>query len=118
MYCIFLNDRTGKAPVRSVYMVPVLASASTAKQNISCMLHTSCWGIIRSTSARTATLTCWTLRMEAVLDWYLHMWPLLVAVEQGRLLLMNAGVRPGMVESSVLMASARIRVDAGGEQRS
>ncbi len=56
--------------------------------------------------------------MEAVLDRCLHMWPLSVAVERGKCLLMNAGVRPEMVESSVLMASARIRVDIGGEQRS
>ena len=56
--------------------------------------------------------------MEAVLDRCLRMWPLSVAVERGKFLLMNAGVRPGMVESSVLMASARIRVDVGGEQRS
>ncbi len=31
---------------------------------------------------------------------------------------MNAGVRLGIVESSVLTASAQIRVDAGGEHRS
>ena len=32
-------------------MVPVLASASAAKQKTSCMLQASCWGIIRSTLA-------------------------------------------------------------------
>jgi hypothetical protein len=32
---MFLNDLTGKAPVRSVYMVLVVASARAAKQNIS-----------------------------------------------------------------------------------
>ncbi len=31
---------------------------------------------------------------------------------------MNAGVRPGIVESLVLTASAQIRVDVGGEHRS
>ncbi len=35
MYCIFLKDLTGKAPVMSVYMVPVVALARAAKQNIS-----------------------------------------------------------------------------------
>ena len=30
MYCIFLKDQTGKVPVRSVYMVPVVALARAA----------------------------------------------------------------------------------------
>jgi hypothetical protein len=30
---MFLNDLTGKAPVSSMYMVPVVASARAAKQN-------------------------------------------------------------------------------------
>jgi hypothetical protein len=82
------------------------------------MLQASCWGIIQSTLARVATDSLWTFCVEAVLDWCLRMWPLLVAVEQGRLLLMNVGVRPGIVDSLVLTASARSRVDAGGEHRS
>ncbi len=32
---MFLNDLTGKAPVRSMYMIPVVESARAAKQNIS-----------------------------------------------------------------------------------
>ncbi len=66
-------SQAGKEPVRSVYMVPVLALASAAKQNISCMLHASCWGINRSTLAHAATLLFWMLRMEAALDWCLRM---------------------------------------------
>ncbi len=30
-YCMFLKDWMGKAPVRSEYMVPALASANAAK---------------------------------------------------------------------------------------
>ena len=35
MLIMFLNELTGKVLVRSVYMVPVVASARAAKQNIS-----------------------------------------------------------------------------------
>ncbi len=35
MYCIFLKERTGNAPVRSLYIVPVCRLARVAKQNIS-----------------------------------------------------------------------------------
>ncbi len=35
MYCMFLNDLTGKVLVRSVYMVPVVASVRATKQSIS-----------------------------------------------------------------------------------
>ena len=35
MYCLLLNERTGKAPVMSVYIVPVIASARAAKQKTS-----------------------------------------------------------------------------------
>jgi hypothetical protein len=34
MYCILLNERTGNAPVMSVYIVPVMVLTSAAKQNI------------------------------------------------------------------------------------
>ena len=36
----------GKAPVRSVYMVPVVASARVVKQNMSCIVQASCVGDI------------------------------------------------------------------------
>ncbi len=36
-YCILLKERTGKAPVMLVYIVPVMALASAAKQNMSCI---------------------------------------------------------------------------------
>ena len=51
MYCIFLNDLTGKSPVRSMNMVPVLALASAAKQNMYYMAHASCVGNTQSNSA-------------------------------------------------------------------
>ncbi len=35
MNCILLKDLTGKAPVRSMNMVPVVALVRAAKQNIS-----------------------------------------------------------------------------------
>jgi hypothetical protein len=38
---ILLKERTGKAPVMLVYMVPVMALASAAKQNISCIAQIS-----------------------------------------------------------------------------
>ncbi len=40
-YCILLKERTGKAPVMLVYMAPVMASTSTAKQNTSCIAQIS-----------------------------------------------------------------------------
>ncbi len=40
-YCILLKEQTGKAPVMSLYMVPFLALASTAKQNTSCIAQIS-----------------------------------------------------------------------------
>ncbi len=46
IYCIYLNDWMGKAPVRLVYMVPVVASARAAKQNMSCIAQASCIGDI------------------------------------------------------------------------
>ncbi len=36
----------GKAPVRLVYMVPVVASARAAKQNMLCIAQASCVGDI------------------------------------------------------------------------
>ncbi len=35
VYCMFLNDQIGKAPVMSVYIVPSVALVRAAKQNIS-----------------------------------------------------------------------------------
>jgi hypothetical protein len=41
MHCILLKKWTGKAPVMLVFMVPVMASASVAKQNTSRMAQIS-----------------------------------------------------------------------------
>jgi hypothetical protein len=46
------------------------------------------------------------------------MWPLLVAVDQGRWEQINAGVSPGMVCISVLLSRASRRVAASGEHSS
>ena len=43
MYFMFWNEWTGKAPVRSVYMVTVLASASAAKHRTAWTPQAS-WG--------------------------------------------------------------------------
>jgi hypothetical protein len=43
IYCMFLNDQMGKAPVMSMYIVPSMASARAAKQNISWTAQAS-WG--------------------------------------------------------------------------
>ena len=68
MYCLPLNERTGKAPVMSVYIVPVIALARAAKQKISCTAHSSCCGNMRSTLVRAATMVLCALRVDAVLD--------------------------------------------------
>ncbi len=43
IYCMFLNDQMGKAPVMSVYVAPSVALARVAKQNISWTVQAS-WG--------------------------------------------------------------------------
>ncbi len=55
-------------------MVPIMALASTAKQNIS----------LRSTLAHAAIMLNCILLVEAVLAWCCHMCPLSVAVECSR----------------------------------
>ncbi len=113
-----LNDPTGKAPVRSVYMVPVVASVRAAKQNISWAAQASWAGNIRSTSAWARIMSACLLRVDAVLKRWQCMWPLSVAVDQGRWVQINAGISPGMVCSSVLLSRASRRVAAGGEHSS
>ncbi len=58
------------------------------------------------------------LRVDAVLERWRHIWPLLVAVDLGRWEQINNNVRPGMVFSSVLLLRASSSVAAGGKQRS
>ncbi len=115
---MFLNDRTGKAPVRSVYMVPVMASARAAKQNISWATQALWAGNIQLTLAHARILSACLLYVDAVLERWQRMWPLLVAVDQGRCEQINAGVSPRMVCSSVLLLRASRRVAAGGEHSS
>ncbi len=114
MYCILLNKQTGKALVMLVYIVPVMALVSGAKQNTSCMVHSLCWGNMCLTSARAATMSFCGFCVEAVLVCR-HMCPLSVAVEQGTWFLISAGVSPGMVVSSSLQSSALRSVTDGDE---
>jgi hypothetical protein len=55
------------------------------------------------------------LRVEVVLAWCRCLCPLLVAVERGRLFLINVVMRPVIVVCSSLRFSAQRSVDAGGE---
>ena len=118
MYCIFLKDLTGKAPVRSVYMVLVVASARVAKQNISWTAQASWVGNIRSTLARARIMSACLLCVDAVLERWCRIWPLLVAVDLDRWEQIYNNVRPGMVCSLVLLSRASSSVAAGGKQRS
>ncbi len=71
-----------------------------------------------STLVRASTMSAWVFRVDAVLARWRRIWPLSVAVDRGRCEWISAGVRPGMVFSSVLFSRARRRVVAGGEHRS
>jgi hypothetical protein len=118
MYCIFLKDLTGKAPVRSVYMVPVVASARAANQNISWTAQASWAGNIRYTLARARIMSACLMCVDAVLEHWRRIWPMSVAVDLGRWERINNDVRPGMVFSSVLLLRASSSGVAGGKQRS
>ncbi len=118
MYCIFLKDLTGKVPVRSVYMVPVVASVRAAKQNISWTAQALWVGNIRSPSARARITSACLFHVDAVLECWHQIWPLLVAVDLGGWEQINNDVRPGMVCSMVLLSRASSSVAAGGKQRS
>ncbi len=64
MYCIFLKDPMGKAPVRLVYIVPVLVSTRAAKQNISCTDQTSWIRDMWSTLAWAVMMLDYVLRVN------------------------------------------------------
>ena len=106
MYCMLRNDRTGKAPVPSVYIVPVCMSARAAKQNMSCAEHTSSVGSRRSTSERACRIAGCCVRVDWTPWRCRRMWPLSVAVDGGRWCKISWEVRPGMVASSELRARA------------
>ncbi len=115
---IFLKDLTGKAPVRSVYMVLVVASARAAKQNISWTAQALWVGNIRSTLAQARIMSACLLRVDAELERWRRIWHLLVAVDLGRWGKINDDAKPGMVCSSVLLSRASRSVAAGGKQTS
>jgi hypothetical protein len=58
------------------------------------------------------------LRVDAVLECWRRIWPLLVAVDLGRWEQINNNARPGMVFSLVLLSRASSSVVAGSEQMS
>ncbi len=57
IYCMFLNDHTGKAPVMLVYIVPSVALARVVKQNISWTTKALWGGNIQSTLAWARTMS-------------------------------------------------------------
>ncbi len=115
MYCIFLKDLTGKAPVKSVYMVPAVALGRVAKQNISWTAQASWAENIQSTSAWARIISACLLRVDAVLERWGPIWPFLVAVDLGRWEQINDDMRPGMVCSLVLLLRSSSSVAAGGK---
>ncbi len=58
------------------------------------------------------------LRVDAVLERWHRIWPLLVAVDLGRWEQINNDMRPGMVFSWILLSRASSSVAAGSKQRS
>jgi hypothetical protein len=115
---MFLNDLTGKVWVRSVYIVPVLASARAAKLNISWAAQALWVGNIQSTSAQERITSACLLHVDEVLEQWGCIWPLLVAVDLGRWEQIYVGMRPGMVCILVFLSRAISSVAASGEQRS
>ncbi len=118
MYCMFLNNLTGKAPMRSVYIVPLVASARVAKQSISWAAQALWAENIQSTSTWARITSACLLHVDAVLELWQRIRLLLVVVDLGRWEQINAGVRPGMVCNLVLLSRASSSVAASGEQRS
>lgn len=109
MHVMLRSDRTGKLPVRSVYIVPAVVSVSAAKQKTAwdassiggcnCGLSSVGWlGLVDEIPCRT-----------------LRIWPLSVAMTRRRCVVMSCLVSPGIVMSSVLRSSACNSVDAGGD---
>ena len=59
IYCIDQKERTGKAPGRSVYMVPVVRSTRAVKQMMSWAVHISLVGRSSSTWRRASRSNGW-----------------------------------------------------------
>jgi hypothetical protein len=102
----------------SLYIVPSMALARVAKQNISWTAQALWGGHIQSPLARARTISVLLLLVDAVLKRCQCIWPLSVALEYGRWEQINAEVSPGIVVSLVLVASAGRSVATGGDQRS
>ncbi len=57
IYCMFLNDQTGKIPVMLVYIVPSVALVRAAKQNRSWTVQALWGGHIGLTLAQARTMS-------------------------------------------------------------
>ena len=82
-YCIDLKEQTGKAPGRSVYMVPVVKSARAVKQKILWVTQISSMGCRLSTWSCALRMAGWMVCVDRVPCRWRRMWPLSVAVESG-----------------------------------
>jgi hypothetical protein len=100
-----------------VYIVPMLRLARAVQQNMSwaAQISSSGWRLSMLHLAwMMAGCIVWVDRMP----WGLRlMWPLLVAVEYGKWVLISCALRPGMVAGSLLSLRACISVVARREYR-
>ena len=103
-------DRTGNLPVKSEYIVPLLVSASEAKQNILHAEFLFLGGLISSLIVRSMGLGLIVLRFFIVL----FKFPFIVAVEGGMCFCMASKVIPGIPKSWSLQITFVI-IDVVGE---
>jgi hypothetical protein len=115
IYCMLRKDRTGKAPVLLVYILPVCKLANAAKQNMPCAEYSSSMGWRQSTLAETWRIAGCFVQVVWT-PWQCRcMWPLLVAVDGGRWCMIRWGVRHGIAVSLELCVRAWRSDGFGGE---
>jgi hypothetical protein len=117
IYCIDQKEQMGKAPGRSVYMVPVVRLVRAVKQKMLWASQISSTGSSSLTWRHASRMAGRRERVERMHCQWRHMWPLSVAVENGRCVWTRHNVIPGIVASTLLRLSACSNVAAGGEQR-
>jgi len=110
MHVMLRSDRTGKFPVRSVYIVPLFMLASVAKQKTACDAMCSSGGCSCGLSSVGGFLV-----VDAIPCLTRRMWPLSVGMVRRRCVVMSFSVSPGIVMSSLLRLSAWRSVAAGGD---
>jgi hypothetical protein len=99
-----------------VYIVPLLASARVAKQNMS-IVEQTCWvGCMSSTCSRASCMSCDWFRVECIPCRTRLMCPLSVADDGGRWRSIRFRVKPGNVRSCSL-SIALMSVGLGGDRR-